>query len=66
MYKVRAVLRSTEKDMLENMEESIEVIDYGPFNADSVSNTLPVILKVLQKKVLHINMRPSVQTKQQT
>jgi predicted DNA-binding transcriptional regulator YafY len=57
MYKVRAVLRSTEKDMLENMEERIEVIRHiGPFNADSVSNTLPAILKsVAEKKVLHIH-----------
>lgn len=57
MFKVRAVLRGTEKDMLENMEERIEVIRrLSPFNPDSVSNTLPVILKsIAEKKVLHID-----------
>jgi len=56
MYKIRAVLRSTEKDMLENMEERIEVIRrIGPFNVDSIGNTLPIILKsIAEKKVLHI------------
>ena len=57
MFKVRAVLRGSEKDMLENMEERIEVIRrLSPFNADSVSNTLPIILKsIAEKKVLHID-----------
>ncbi|MBS1599928.1 MAG: YafY family transcriptional regulator [Bacteroidetes bacterium] len=57
MFKVRAVLRGTEKDMLENMEERIEVIRrLSPFNADSVDNTLPVILKsIAEKKVLQIH-----------
>jgi len=42
--------------MLETMEERIEVIRrVNPFNADSVSNTLPVILKsIAEKKILHI------------
>lgn len=57
MFKVRSVLRSTEKDMLENIDEHIEVIQqYGPFNTDSVNNTLQLILKsISEKKVLHIH-----------
>jgi predicted DNA-binding transcriptional regulator YafY len=56
MYKVRAVLRGAEKDMLENIEEHIEVLrKVMPFNDSSVSNTLQTILKsISEKKVLHI------------
>ncbi|HXL55598.1 MAG TPA: YafY family protein [Chitinophagaceae bacterium] len=56
MYKVRAVLRSTEKDMLENIEEHIEVLrKVMPFNDSSVNNTLPTILKsISEKRVLNI------------
>jgi len=57
MFKVRAVLRSSEKDMLETMEERIEVIRrLAPFNSDSIGNVIPVILKsIVEKKVLHIH-----------
>ena len=57
MYKVRAVLRSTEKDMLENIEEHIEVIrKVLPHNESSVNNTLQNLLKsISEKKVLHIH-----------
>jgi predicted DNA-binding transcriptional regulator YafY len=56
MYKVRAVLRSTEKDMLENIEEHIEVLrKVMPFNDSSVNNTLQTILKsISEKRVLHL------------
>ncbi|HXL58996.1 MAG TPA: YafY family protein [Chitinophagaceae bacterium] len=56
MYKVRAVLRSTEKDMLENIEEHIKVIrKVMPFNDSSVNNTLQNLLKsISEKRVLHI------------
>jgi predicted DNA-binding transcriptional regulator YafY len=56
MYKVRAVLRSTEKDMLENIEEHIQVIrKVMPFNSSSLNNTLQNLLKsVSEKRVLHI------------
>src|SRR6266487_5376901 len=56
MYKVRAVLRSTEKDMLENIEDHIEVIrKVMPFNDSSVNNTLQNLLKsISEKRVLHI------------
>ncbi|CAN5389821.1 hypothetical protein BH10BAC2_BH10BAC2_44600 [soil metagenome] len=57
MYKVRAVLRSTEKDMLENMEDHIHVIrNVLPFNSDSIDNSLQPFLKsIAEKKVLHIS-----------
>jgi len=56
MYKVRAVLRSTEKDMLENIEEHIEVLrKVMPFNDSSLNNTLQSVLKsISEKRVLHI------------
>ncbi|HEX4850677.1 MAG TPA: YafY family protein [Puia sp.] len=56
MYKIRSILRSNEKDMLENIEDHIEVIRrYSPFHSESVDNTLQVILKsISEKKILHI------------
>lgn len=56
MYKVRAVLRSTEKDMLENMEDHIHVIrPVLPFNAGSIDNSLQPFLKsIAEKRVVHI------------
>ncbi|PWT78181.1 MAG: transcriptional regulator [Bacteroidetes bacterium] len=56
MYKIRSILRSNEKDMLENIEDHIEVIRrYSPFHSESVDNTLQMILKsISDKKVLHI------------
>jgi predicted DNA-binding transcriptional regulator YafY len=57
MYKIRAVLRSTEKDMLEQIDQHIEVIrNYGPFDKASINNTLQTVLKsISEKKVLHIH-----------
>jgi predicted DNA-binding transcriptional regulator YafY len=56
MYKVRAVLRSTEKDMLENMEDHIHVIrNVLPFNTGSIDNSLQPFLKsIAEKRVVHI------------
>jgi len=56
MYKIRAVLRSNEKDMLENMEDHIEVFRrITPFTASPLNNTLQMLLKsIVEKKVLHI------------
>jgi predicted DNA-binding transcriptional regulator YafY len=56
MYKVRAVLRSSEKDMLENIEGRIEVIrKYAPPTAASVDGILQTLLRgISEKKVLHI------------
>lgn len=56
MFKVKAVLRSTEKDLLEHMEEHIQVIrNVLPFNAGTAENRLQLFLKsVAEQKVLHI------------
>jgi predicted DNA-binding transcriptional regulator YafY len=56
MDKVRAVLRGTEKTLLENMEEHIEVLqNYAPFETSSVGNILPMLLKSISvKEVLQI------------
>jgi predicted DNA-binding transcriptional regulator YafY len=56
MDKVRSVLRSTEKNLLENMEDHIEVMqNYAPFETGSVSNLLPGLLKSIStKEVLYI------------
>lgn len=50
MYKVKAVLKSAEKDMLDSIEENIEVRQRTiPFNK-SVSNTLEIILNSISEK----------------
>jgi|SRR5579871_897053 len=56
MDKVRAVLRGTEKNLLENMEGHIEVLqNYAPFETASVNNLLPTLLKSIStKEVLQI------------
>ncbi|HSY77609.1 MAG TPA: YafY family protein, partial [Bacteroidia bacterium] len=56
MYKVKAVLRATEKDYIENVDKHIEVIDspYMP-QAKQLSVPLQVILKsIIEKNILSI------------
>jgi len=51
MYKIKAILRSTEKDLLENMDFHIEVISNpASFNAGTISNILPLLLKTISDK----------------
>ncbi len=51
MDKVRAVLRGTEKSLLENIEDHIEVVqNYAPFESTSVGNVLPTLLKSISTK----------------
>ncbi len=59
MYKIRSVLRSAEKDLLENMEDHIEVIQRNtPFNAASADNTLQFLLKgISDKKQVYIQYK---------
>jgi predicted DNA-binding transcriptional regulator YafY len=59
MYKIRAVLRSNEKEMLENMEDHIHVLQhYSPFHAGSVNNSIESILKSISKKeIVHIHYK---------
>jgi len=59
MYKVRAVLRSTEKDMLENIEEFIEVMpQYGNGNNTAPDNVIETIIKsIAGKKQLRMHYK---------
>lgn len=59
MYKIRAVLRSSEKDLLENMEDHIAVIQHNnPFNTASADNTLQFLLRgVSEKKQVFIQYK---------
>jgi predicted DNA-binding transcriptional regulator YafY len=51
MYKVRAVLRSTEKDLLENIDEHIEVLkSRAQQHTKSIANPLQSILKSIASK----------------
>ena len=49
MYKVKAVLRGTEKDMVENLEEQIVVID-RPRDNTPPGNILDILLKAISEK----------------
>jgi predicted DNA-binding transcriptional regulator YafY len=57
MYKIKAVLRATEKDYLENLDNYIEVIDNPYLPKDKTpSNPLQIILKgISEKNVLVID-----------
>lgn len=59
MYKVRSVLKSNEKDLLESMEDHIEVLrKYTPFHASSLGNTLQTLLKsISEKKVIQLEYK---------
>ncbi|HTQ28661.1 MAG TPA: YafY family protein [Puia sp.] len=56
MYKVRSVLRSTEKDMLEDIEDHIEVLrGYATPDKEILNDALQPLLKsISEKEVLHI------------
>lgn len=49
MFKVKAVLRGSEKDLIENLEEQIEVKEKG-HKGTSPGNTLDVLLKAIADK----------------
>jgi predicted DNA-binding transcriptional regulator YafY len=56
MYKIKAVLRSAEKDYLENISENIEVVK-NPYTAkrDNSQNHLQLILNcITSKNILHL------------
>jgi predicted DNA-binding transcriptional regulator YafY len=59
MYKVRAVLRSAEKDMLENIEAFIEVMpQYGSGRNTAPDNVIETIIKGIgEKKQLRIHYK---------
>jgi len=57
MYKVKAVLRLTEKDYLEDMSEYIEVIEnrYVPKGANDTVHVQDVLKSIAEKRVLRID-----------
>lgn len=56
MFKIKAVLRSTEKSMVENLENHIEIRRNNNLFHKSNSNTLDVLLKsITEKKIAKIN-----------
>ena len=57
MLKVKAVLRLTEKDYLEDMEQHIEVIEnqYVPKRSNDTIHLQNVLQSIVQKKVLHLD-----------
>ncbi|NIJ54091.1 helix-turn-helix transcriptional regulator [Dyadobacter arcticus] len=56
MFKIKAVLRSTEKSMVENLESHIEIRHNNNLFHKSNSNTLDVLLKsISEKKITKIN-----------
>ncbi len=61
MFKVRAVLRSSEKDMLENIEANIHVRqNYAPFNTGGPNILQPLLTSISDKEVLHIHYHAGI------
>jgi predicted DNA-binding transcriptional regulator YafY len=56
MYKIRAVLRSTEKNYLENLEDNIEVVEnkFLPKNRHEVHHLQNILKSISDKVVLNI------------
>lgn len=56
MYKIKAVLRSTEKDYIETMDNHIEVLDnpYIPKENNTQNSLQPILKSISEKKVLSI------------
>jgi predicted DNA-binding transcriptional regulator YafY len=57
MLKVKAVLRLTEKDYLEDMEQHIEVIEnqYVPKRTNDTNHLQQVLQSIAQKNILHLD-----------
>ena len=57
MYKIKAVLRSTEKDYLETMDNHIEVLDnpYVPKERNAQNSLQPILKSISEKNVLSIH-----------
>ncbi len=57
MYKIKSVLRSTEKEYLETIDHHIEVIDnpYLPKERTSHNSLQPILKSIAEKKVLSIH-----------
>ncbi len=57
MYKIKSVLRSTEKDYLETMDNHIEVLDnpYVPKDPNATNSLQPILKSISKKNVLSIH-----------
>lgn len=57
MYKVKAVLRLSDKDYLENIEQHIEVLDnhYLPKNRNDTTHLQSILKSISEKLVININ-----------
>jgi len=55
MEKLRSVLRNSDKNLIQNIENQIDIFDYSPKSDDSIKNVIPIILEsIAEKKQLSI------------
>jgi predicted DNA-binding transcriptional regulator YafY len=55
MEKLRSVLRHSDKNLIQNIENQIDIFDYSPKSDDSIKNVIPIILEsIAEKKQLSI------------
>lgn len=55
MEKLRSVLRHSDKKLIQNIENQIDIFDYSPKSDDSIKNVIPIILEsIAEKKQLSI------------
>ncbi len=55
MEKLRSVLRNSDKNLIQNIENQIDIFDYSPKPDDSIKNIIPTILEsIAEKKQLFI------------
>jgi len=56
MEKLRSVLRSSDKNLIQNIENQIDIFDYHEKQEDSIKNIIPTILEsISEKKQLKMN-----------
>jgi len=55
MEKVRSVLKHSDKKMIQNIENQIDIYSYSPKENDPIKDSVPLILKsIAEKKQLHL------------
>lgn len=50
MEKLRSVLRNSDKNLIQNIENQIDIFDYSPKSDDSIKNVIPIILESIAEK----------------
>ncbi|KQR92527.1 DNA-binding protein [Chryseobacterium sp. Leaf180] len=56
MEKLRSVLRNTDQNLIQSIENQIDVFDYAPKGNDSVKNTVPIVLEsIAERKQLSLD-----------